>query len=230
MQALRCDLCGGGLIIDDSREFAVCEFCGTKYMASTLRQKIQEIKGTVSIEGEVAVKQVDFVIRAGVLEKYNGSDVKIAIPKNVTIIGAGAFEDCKGLTDVEIPDSVTEIDNRAFCNCVKLKKVVLPKTLQIIGDYAFAGCESLENIDIPNSVTDIGNGAFKNCRSLLTVTGNWMKFVDELDEIFFGSMFLENYSDLTRQRRADDLCQYCGGTFKGLFSKICTKCGKPKDY
>ena len=53
MEALKCDFCGGGLIIDDSREFAKCEFCGTKYMASTLRAKIQEIKGTVRVEGAV---------------------------------------------------------------------------------------------------------------------------------------------------------------------------------
>ena len=52
-QALKCDFCNGGLIIDDSREFAVCEFCGTKYMASTLRAKIQEIRGTVNVEGAV---------------------------------------------------------------------------------------------------------------------------------------------------------------------------------
>lgn len=53
MEALKCDFCGGGLIIDDSREFAVCEFCGTKYMASTLRAKIQEIRGTVKVEGAI---------------------------------------------------------------------------------------------------------------------------------------------------------------------------------
>lgn len=25
-------------------------------------------------------------------------------------------------------------------------------------------------------------------------------------------------------------CQYCGGSFTGLFSKVCKQCGKPKDY
>lgn len=53
MEALKCDFCGGGLIIDDSREFAKCEFCGTKYMKSTLQQKIQEIRGCVKVEGAV---------------------------------------------------------------------------------------------------------------------------------------------------------------------------------
>ena len=26
------------------------------------------------------------------------------------------------------------------------------------------------------------------------------------------------------------LCRYCGGTFKGIFKKTCSKCNKPKDY
>lgn len=40
-------------------------------------------------------------------------------------------------------------------------------------------------------------------------------------------------SHLSKQQaiyRSQGLCQYCGGSFKGLFSKKCTKCGKPKDY
>ena len=53
IETLKCDFCGGSLTIDDSREFAKCEFCGTKYMASTLRAKIQEIRGTVNVDGAV---------------------------------------------------------------------------------------------------------------------------------------------------------------------------------
>ena len=30
--------------------------------------------------------------------------------------------------------------------------------------------------------------------------------------------------------RSQGKCQYCGGTFKGLFSKACSSCGKKKDY
>ena len=31
-------------------------------------------------------------------------------------------------------------------------------------------------------------------------------------------------------RRAQKLCQHCGGKFKGIFRKKCTVCGKKKDY
>lgn len=30
--------------------------------------------------------------------------------------------------------------------------------------------------------------------------------------------------------RSKGVCQYCGGAFKGLFNKTCTRCGHPKDY
>ena len=230
MKALVCDFCGGGLIIDDSREFAICEFCGTKYMASTLRQKIQEIRGTVSVEGEVSVKQADFVIRAGVLEKYNGSEIDVVIPNNVSVIGAGAFAECKGLKSVCIPNGVTDIENHAFYNCVRLIDVTLPDSLVGIGDFAFAGCESLERINLPEHVLSIGGGAFSNCPCLYFIGQNYTAYIDRLDEIFFGTRFLDDYDNLTRQRRAEDLCQYCGGTFRGLFSKTCVNCGRLKDY
>ena len=36
--------------------------------------------------------------------------------------------------------------------------------------------------------------------------------------------------NLRAERRRDKVCQHCGGKFKGLFSKSCSVCKKPKDY
>lgn len=37
--------------------------------------------------------------------------------------------------------------------------------------------------------------------------------------------------DMVRlNRRNNSLCLHCGGEFKGVFNKVCSKCGKPKDY
>ncbi len=33
-----------------------------------------------------------------------------------------------------------------------------------------------------------------------------------------------------RERRLAGKCQHCGGSFKGIFKKVCSSCGKPKDY
>ena len=35
---------------------------------------------------------------------------------------------------------------------------------------------------------------------------------------------------LRKERRNEGKCQHCGGELKGLFTKKCTSCGRPKDY
>ena len=40
----------------------------------------------------------------------------------------------------------------------------------------------------------------------------------------------ESLARLRYLRKTAGLCQYCGGTLKGLFLKKCTKCDKAKDY
>lgn len=36
--------------------------------------------------------------------------------------------------------------------------------------------------------------------------------------------------ELQQRRRNMNLCQHCGGDFKGLFKKVCKSCGRQKDY
>ena len=38
----------------------------------------------------------------------------------------------------------------------------------------------------------------------------------------------ENYQ--REQYMAKGVCRYCGGSFRGMFKKNCSKCGRPKDY
>ena len=54
----------------------------------------------------------------------------------ITEIGAGAFMNCEGLTEADIPESVTTIGTNAFRN-TGLKKVVLPSKVSSIGTNAF---------------------------------------------------------------------------------------------
>ncbi len=47
------------------------------------------------------------------------------------------------ITNLEIPNSVTNIGNLAFCNCRGLISITIPKSVVSIGDYAFYNCNSL---------------------------------------------------------------------------------------
>ena len=55
--------------------------------------------------------------------EYCRSMTGIVLPEGVTYIGYEAFLSCSSLTSVVIPDSVTKIEERAFSNCVKLTKI-----------------------------------------------------------------------------------------------------------
>lgn len=159
MKPLRCDFCQGQLVMDPSREFAVCEYCGTKYMKETIQLKIQEITGRVSIIGNVKTKETDFIIQAGVLRRYNGEATDVVIPDNVRLIGAHAFYGMP-ITSVMIPEGVTEIGDWAFYR-TGIKNIELPHNLMRIGDSAFSRSK-LQEIQIPDSVREIGSYAFSD--------------------------------------------------------------------
>ncbi len=93
----------------------------------------------------------------------------IEIPNSVTSIGYGAFYDCSSLANIEIPNSVENIGGCAFYNCDSLTSVEIPDSVTSIGKYAFSDCDSLTSVVIPNSVTSIGDYAFDSCESLTSV-------------------------------------------------------------
>ena len=93
----------------------------------------------------------------------------IDIPNTVTSIGDYAFATCSSLTSINIPDSVTSIGNSAFVECTALTSITIPNSVTSIGYGTFFDCTSLRSINIPNSVTSIGNNAFHGCSSLTSI-------------------------------------------------------------
>ena len=94
----------------------------------------------------------------------------IIIPESVTQIEDYAFCGCENLTNITIPQSVTQIGDSAFARCENLTSITIPESVTQIGDYAFSGCENLTSVTIPQSVTKIGKGVFESCSSLTSIT------------------------------------------------------------
>ncbi|MBQ3040889.1 MAG: leucine-rich repeat protein [Clostridia bacterium] len=89
----------------------------------------------------------------------------------VSAIGKGAFSGNETITEVVIPKSITVIGAGAFQNIPNLTKVTFEENgkLEVIDDGAFERCHMLTSVKIPSSVTEIGANAFKECTTLSVV-------------------------------------------------------------
>ena len=81
--------------------------------------------------------------------QYSG----IHLPANLEALEAGVISEY--ITSVSIPANVKRIGNSAFWNCSQLAEINLPNSVTYIDDYAFGGTQ-LSKLVIPNSVTYIG--------------------------------------------------------------------------
>ena len=103
--------------------------------------------------------------------------------KSVTSIGHSAFDGCRGLTSITIPNSVTSIGDWAFEHCTGLTSINVASGNNYYSDnngvlfnkkktelIRYPEGKSQTSYTIPNSVTSIGVGAFFDCTGLTSIT------------------------------------------------------------
>ncbi|MDE5567801.1 MAG: leucine-rich repeat domain-containing protein [Muribaculaceae bacterium] len=93
----------------------------------------------------------------------------IELPNFVQTIGSSAFSGCTGMTSVEIPNSVKTIGSSAFYGCTELTSMAIPDGVKYIGASAFGGCTGLTSVKIGSLVETIGSTAFSGCSKLASV-------------------------------------------------------------
>ena len=96
----------------------------------------------------------------------------LIIDEGVTSIGDRAFQDCRNLSNVKLPNSLTLIYNDAFSNCTSLASVIIPDSVTSIGDDAFEGCISLKSIEISDNnknYSSVDGVLFNKDKSVLVI-------------------------------------------------------------
>lgn len=93
----------------------------------------------------------------------------VTIPSSVTHIQEFAFSYCTGLTSLTISSEVLTIDPYAFLNCNSLTDLTILDNTTSIDGWLFAGCRSLKNVTILGKITHLGSHAFERCTSLKNV-------------------------------------------------------------
>ena len=118
----------------------------------------------------------------------------LVIPDGITAIPERAFYGFKSLVRIQIPASVTNIGDFAFCNCTGLTTVTFDKgsALANVGVRAFENCTSLESIVYQETIaqweavskgTDWSANTGNFSVSCYTITGTWGDLSWSFDEI-----------------------------------------------
>ena len=117
------------------------------------------------------------------------------VPSTIKHLGRASFYNCMGLesftfeegitelkalmeatfkqtsiTSIELPDSITHIQEEAIRTCQKLKSVKLPKSLEVLGRGAFYSCTALTSVELPSTLKQVSNSVFAECTSLQTIS------------------------------------------------------------
>ncbi len=146
--------------IENSTSYEIDEFAFydcPKLKTIELGCGLGEVKNS-AFENCLSLKQVTFI-------NSLNEDVK-----KLTTIGEKAFDGCKNLQEINLPESVTQLGKNAFANCDKLKKVTLSPQIIEIKEETFKNCYDLENILLAENVSAIDNYAFLNCISLQNIS------------------------------------------------------------
>ena len=114
--------------------------------------------------------------------RWESGELRVEIPaqidgKDITVIGEQAFMYCYA-DEVVLPDTVREIGNHAFSNCVYLRSMTIPENCTRIGTEAFSGCERLAAVIVGASLREIGEDAFAGTPFLNAQSGEYVVLGD----------------------------------------------------
>lgn len=105
--------------------------------------------------------------------------VALNIPDSVTLLGEYAFEGCTGLKSVTVGKGVQNIPQFCFKNCIALQDLNLLGTVSI-SSAAFVNCSKLVTLNLPDTLKTINSNAFINCYSIVKITfGKNLRLIDE---------------------------------------------------
>jgi len=140
-----------------------------------------------------AEEEVEYYIYNGDKSQNSADIITIEVPKNhpddgleIREIGANCFKDFSFVKTIILPSTINKIHDNAFNGCKALEIVNIPDGAVLQGGFIFMDCESLTEITLPASVESLGTDTFKNCKNLTKITFNYTGVVSAIEAIFNG--------------------------------------------
>ena len=93
----------------------------------------------------------------------------LSLPDSLKEIGEQAFRNCLGLQTVTIPKNVTKMGKQIFNGCSNISEIILTEGLTTIPARAFEKTEGLKVVHIPSTLNTIASDSFTDCNGLNTI-------------------------------------------------------------
>ncbi len=124
---------------------------------------------------------------------------------NVTTIGHGAFRNCHGLTDVELPATLKDMGKYVFADCEKLANVTFPNDIavKVLPEGTFYECVHLENVYLGNSIS-MTEGLVFYCAGWYDQGQTLNVYSDLSENLFFRNEFEACFIDLGNQQTVNE--------------------------
>ena len=120
-------------------------------------------EGTVSIPGTTILDGTYYNV-IGIGDRtfeYNDSLTSISLSPTLKYIGNDAFNECKGLKKIQLPEDLQTIGDRAFYH-TPLDSIVIPEGVQSLGKSAFS-YSILKYVSLPTGLKNISDECFYRC-------------------------------------------------------------------
>ncbi len=123
-------------------------------LSAQTRQDVIYLKNGEAVRGEIVGHEYRSFNAPVQIRTADGSVLTFPIDEvdmvkyaeRESVVSQMSTAERRKLTEIIIPNSVTEIDSGAFYGCSGLTHVTIPNSVTTIGWYAFYGCSGLENI------------------------------------------------------------------------------------
>ena len=138
-----------------------------------------EIPKNLSKSAEVYIYEFAYGYQPGPFFNCDGLKT-VTFEEGTTKVIYGLFANCPGLENIELPDTIVKLEDRAFAKS-GLSSIVFNETLKEIGTSAFEFTK-LKEVELPASITKTGTYVFNECKELtsLKVNGNLEQISDRI--------------------------------------------------
>lgn len=143
--------------IEDEEEVILINVKVIQYNYPITYNSTKKIKKEIKDRG-VKFKKISYI-------KANTLFTGTTISKEVNVISERCFSEYQ-LETIEIPTTITEIQDYCFWGCVQLQEIKIPDSVIKIGKHCFGSCSSLTKVELSTNIVELNKSIFSECASL----------------------------------------------------------------